>query len=197
VAALFAIPEPPEKPFNRPNATNILGAIELYWLNIVKCVVKRRQTNMYDMNFIENILGSMERSNSLPPMRRRGVAKKPSVAVRKPYRASERASNYEQHIMGQYFHMRRACAQKMKRAQNAEKWAWLISPMEWVELWATASPIPLGDGSFAPAHTKRGRNPQTDVQLRRKDTGKPWTKDNMDVMYKGQSLLAEQKLNEM
>lgn len=158
-------------------------------------------TDIYDYyggdkeSFMERLLRSMEHSNGLPPFEaRQGRGKKP-VAVRKPPRSSEGYSETglleRETLKGQWRHMKKACREKQKKPGNEEKWAWKISPMEWMELWGSCRKIAMGDGSLREPHLLRGRNPATDVQLRRKDTSKPWTKDNMDVMYKGQSLIAE------
>lgn len=108
-------------------------------------------------------------------------------------------------LKGKWRHMKRTLN---SRAKTRPSYAFLISLEDWTLLWRKAGNITLGDGSKQLAWKARGRDtgcgwgaePQR-PQLRRWDTSKPYTLDNVYVQYKNQvladgELIYEQKLND-
>ncbi len=64
---------------------------------------------------------------------------------------------------------------------------------DWQQLWARAGTLTLGDGTEKPAWLMRGRtrgwvNDIDVVQLRRWDLSKPFSLENVYVLYKGDIL---------
>lgn len=103
-------------------------------------------------------------------------------------------------LRGKWRHLRRTLN---NRAKTRPTYAFLISFEEWRMLWRKAGSITMGDGSLRVAWKARGRDteggwgtePQR-PQLRRWDTSKPYTLDNVYVQYKRQVLADGQELYE-
>lgn len=78
---------------------------------------------------------------------------------------------------------------RRKDIVRAEASALAISLLDWIELWHSIGPLPNDQGTMLPAWQLRGRDKSWDVQLRRKDKTKPWTLENVDILYKNKSVL--------
>lgn len=119
---------------------------------------------------------------------------------------------YDATIVGMYQHFGRACRAKQKyhlkkadelgQAGNeeakashlarADSWKLEMSLDDWVLTWLSCCDIMVveNEGVYArqvlvPAWKARGRDYRNCPQLKRIDSLKPWTKDNVQVVYKG------------
>ena len=96
-------------------------------------------------------------------------------------RLNRKRRGYLQSPKGQWT----ACKRRAAKAGQA----WELSFEDWWELWTEAPKcFDLEANLLKPAYLLRGNNPIKNTQMRRKDTSKGWTVDNVEIIYKNQPI---------
>jgi hypothetical protein len=96
---------------------------------------------------------------------------------------------YNEGLRGMFFHLRRE-VRRRARIEGSELPSnqWDITMGEWIMLWLSCPACQIAPNVYKPAWQLRGRDINTDVQLRRVDREKSWNINNLEILWKGKRI---------
>ena len=156
---------------------------------------------------LQEIIGQIKEHGTLvrPPIRVRKVKKGIQFKGLKSQKSGKKSEfNPEQYakkmerdketwagVSGAWKHLRKTYASRARKRGNST--TWLVSLTEWWLLWQAAGTVRMRDGATHTIFSRRGSK-RGDARVWRISPEKPWTLENMVIIFNGEIVANGRKL---